>query len=142
MRISTKGTYALAALVDLACHTGEGHENLKNISSRLQVSENYLRQLFMNLTKSGIVRSVRGAQGGYSLAKDASDINVFDVLESVEENMVIVPCIDKTLASQCGNYDHCATRDTWVDLAEIVFEGTKNRTLAELVAGVEVTNED
>lgn len=90
MKISTKGRYGLRALVDLASRTREGTVSLVNIAKRQKLSLNYLEQVFSTLRKAGIVKSIKGAQGGYMLAKEAEAIKVSDVLTALEGEFNII----------------------------------------------------
>lgn len=90
MKVSTKGRYGLRALVDLAVSSAETHVSLVSIAQRQKISLNYLEQVFATLRKAKIVKSVKGAQGGYSLAKPASQIKVADVLNILEGEFCIV----------------------------------------------------
>lgn len=96
MKISTKGRYGLRALIDLAVYSTQGHVSLVNIAKRQKISLNYLEQLFAILRKESIVRSVKGAQGGYCLADRAEKIKICVVLKALEGNFCIIDKIDDT----------------------------------------------
>lgn len=134
MKISTKGRYALEAVVDLAVHSVSGLENLKNISDRLIISKNYLEQLFVVLRQKGIVESVRGAQGGYRLVRDAKEITAGDVIRAVEGTLSPVSCLDEGKCNQpCGSYDLCVTRILWRKLMNEINGAADSVTIYELV---------
>ena len=131
MKISTKGRYGLEALVDLAIHSSEGCINLKSISERCGISEAYILQIFLILRRAGIVESVRGAQGGYVLAKDPSEITVGDILTALEGPLVPVACI--TGNPKCERYGKCATYGFWESLMNALNEVAYSITVSDLV---------
>ena len=98
MKISTKGRYGLRAMADLAINSTKGHIDLKNISIRQQISKSYLEQLFSALKKSNLVKSIKGPQGGYLLAKSVSEITVGDILRALEGNLSVID--ETTLISE------------------------------------------
>lgn len=101
MRISTKGTYALEIIVDLAMHSSEEHlEQLKNIAARRGLSEKYLERIVKAMKNENLILSTRGAMGGYRLARRPEDITVLDVLRSVEGELAPVECLTKE--TDCG----------------------------------------
>ena len=93
MKVSTKSRYGLAAMVDIAEHFGKGPVALRSVAERQQVSEHYLEQLMSPLRNAGFVRSVRGAQGGYVLAKDPTTITVGDIVRAMEGPIAPVDCL-------------------------------------------------
>ena len=92
MKLSTKGRYGLRALIDLAQYSGQAPVSITSISARQDISERYLEQLMALLRKAGLIRSVRGAGGGYVLAKDMKEISVGDILRALEGNLEPVEC--------------------------------------------------
>lgn len=117
MKISTKGQYALEAVVDLAVHSKMDLQSLNQISERLGLSKNYLEQLFGSLRKNGLVVSVRGAQGGYNLARPAREITAGQVIRAVEGSLAPVACLDDgKCQKECGDYNKCVTKDLWQTL--------------------------
>lgn len=130
MKLSTKGRYGVKAMVDLAVHYGEEPVSIKSISERQKISEAYLEQLFVPLRKASLIKSIRGSQGGYVLAKAPKKIyisNIFDVLEGPIE---ISECIEN---DTCDNSDYCATRLLWVKIKESIDHVTKTITLQDMV---------
>lgn len=112
MKISTKGIYALEAMTDLAIHSVDSVESIKNIAERRKLSEKYLEQIVGALRRAGLIKSTRGATGGYSLSKSPDQITVLEILEATERNLVPLECLHKT--SDCGiNCEKCATRVMW-----------------------------
>jgi Rrf2 family protein len=133
LKVSTKGRYGLRAVVDLAVNGKSGQVSLKSIAERQGVSENYLEQLFSSLKKSGLVKSIRGAQGGYMLARTTDKITVGDVLRSLEGSLCPVDCIDQDLPTSCDRADSCVTAPVWIKLRDKINEVVDSFTIADLV---------
>lgn len=131
MKISTKGRYGLRAVIDLAVNSDGNPVLLRNIASRQDLSRRYLERLFAGLKSSGVIRSIRGAQGGYMLAKDPHDINIADILEALEGPFLPVDCVDDQ--SICDQSSECVTRDVWCEIAMQVRNYLKEMTLQNLV---------
>ncbi len=109
MKLSTKGRYGLRALIDLALYGEKEAVSIQSISARQMISDSYLEQLVRKLKKAGLVTSVRGAQGGYRLAKPAQEISVGDVLRALEGSIEAVSCGDENNAN-CLGQDLCVAR--------------------------------
>lgn len=137
LKVSTKGRYGLRAIVDLAINDKEGQVSLKSVAERQGISENYLEQLFSSLKKSGLVKSIRGAQGGYMLAKPADKITVGDVLRSLEGSLCPVDCIDMDLTAGCERADICVTAPVWAKLRDKINEVVDSFSIADLVLDFE-----
>jgi len=137
LKVSTKGRYGLRAIVDLAVNDNEGQVSLKSVAERQGLSENYLEQLFAALKKSGIVKSIRGAQGGYMLAKPAEKITVGDVLRSLEGTLCPVDCIDLDTPTSCQRADACVTAPVWIKLRDKINEVVDSFTIEDLVQDYE-----
>ncbi len=135
MKVSTKGRYGLMAIVDLAVNDKEKQVSLKSVAERQGLSENYLEQLFASLKKAGLVKSIRGAQGGYRLAKPAEKITVGDVLRSLEGTLCPVNCIDTS--NSCDKVDVCVTVPVWAKLRDKINEVVDSFTIADLVLDYE-----
>jgi len=137
LKISTKGRYALEAIVDLTLNSSDGHESLKNIAERRGFSENYLEQIFVLLRKKNIVESIRGAQGGYRLSKDASKITAGDIIRATEGEVAVVPCANiaamKKSKNQCDMFDMCVTKIFWGKLTKKIENMADSVTVADLV---------
>lgn len=136
MKVSTKGRYALEIVTELALHSkGENLESLKNIAERRNLSEKYLERIVKSLKESGIVKSVRGAHGGYSLRNNPQNISVFDVLTAVEGKLAPVHCLTKK--SDCGiDCDLCPTRNTWQRMWHIITDTVEDITIADIISRV------
>ena len=117
MRLTTKGQYAVRALVTLVLISDGGPVTLKEISKKEEISLHYLEQLFSKLRKGNIVRSIKGPGGGYVLNRDSKDIKVGEIIEMVEEPISPVACVDEgDGGASCNRYDTCATRWLWAEL--------------------------
>jgi Rrf2 family iron-sulfur cluster assembly transcriptional regulator len=131
MRLTTKGRFAVTAMIDLAMRNGEGPVTLADISERQKISLSYLEQLFGKLRRQGLVTSVRGPGGGYNLAKPADEVSVADIILAVDEPIDATQCGGK---ENCKDDQKCITHDLWTDLNRHIFEYLRAVTLAELVA--------
>ncbi|WP_422445773.1 RrF2 family transcriptional regulator [Thermoanaerobacterium sp. DL9XJH110] len=132
MKLSTKGRYGLKAMFDLALNYGKGPIPLKSIAERQEISEHYLEQLFSNLRKAGLVKSVRGAQGGYVLARKPSEITVGDVLRVLEGPIGLVDCVLEQDAVECSKADDCITRVVWEKIRDSMIATMDSITLKDM----------
>lgn len=114
MRLSTKGRYAVTAMMDIALHEKQGPVTLADISECQEISLSYLEQLFSKLRKQGLVKGVRGPGGGYRLAKSADQISVADIIQSVDERLDMTKCGGK---GNCSSGEKCLTHQLWFDLS-------------------------
>lgn len=119
MKLSTKGRYGLRAMVDLAQHYEQGVTPLNEIAERQDISGAYLEQLMSSLRKSGLVHSIRGAQGGYRLTRSPEEITVGEILRSLEGPLVPVECVDQNGAG-CSRMDDCYTVIVWEKLRDAI----------------------
>lgn len=127
MKISTKGRYGLRALIDLAQYSEIEPVSINSIAMRQGISERYLEQLMTLLKKAGLIKSIRGAGGGYVLAKDMSDISVGDVLRALEGNLETVECTAYSTEDSCEAAGGCVTKYVWQRINESI-----NRTVDEI----------
>ncbi len=130
MHISTKGRYALRAMVDLARHRDKGPIALKEIAHRQSIPEKYLEQLFLSLRRGQLVTGFRGANGGYVLARDPTEIAVGEVIRCTEGPLEPVSCIIR--GKPCGRSDCCAVREFWQELGAIIIKYFESTNLYEL----------
>ncbi|MCI6277211.1 MAG: Rrf2 family transcriptional regulator [Clostridium sp.] len=130
MKLSTKGRYGVKAMVDLAINYGKEPISIKAISQRQHVSEYYLEQLFSPLRKSGLIKSIRGAQGGYVLNRDPKDIKISEIMYILEGPIEISDCVD---GSSCNNIDCCATRLLWEKIKHSIDSVMESVTLQDIV---------
>ena len=131
MRLSTKGQYAVRAMVSLVCHANGGPITLKDISDSEGISLAYLEQLFVKLRRGNIVKSVRGPGGGYVLARSASEIKVGEVITVVEESLNPVACLDADPAV-CARTNRCVTQRVWKGLPDKIKEFLDSITIEDL----------
>lgn len=118
MRLSTKGRYAVTAMMDLAIHDREGPVTLADISNAQGISLSYLEQLFAKLRKQGLVEGVRGPGGGYRLAKMPAQITVAQIITAVDENVDVMRCKGER---NCQNGERCLTHELWDELSERLY---------------------
>jgi Rrf2 family iron-sulfur cluster assembly transcriptional regulator len=131
MRLTTKGRYAVTAMLDLALHDGKGPISLADISERQGISLSYLEQLFAKLRKSGLVKSVRGPGGGYSLNRISSEIAVAQVVDAVNESVDATGCQRK---GNCQSGEVCLTHHLWEDLSNQIHNFLSDISLQDLVS--------
>ena len=127
MKISTKGRYGLRALIDIAQYSEIEPVPINSISARQDISERYLEQLMALLKRAGLIKSIRGAGGGYVLAKDVSEISVGDVLRALEGNLEPVECAAFHEEESCEAAGGCVTKYVWKKINESI-----NRTVDEI----------
>ncbi|HEY5525029.1 MAG TPA: Rrf2 family transcriptional regulator [Clostridium sp.] len=130
MKLSTKGRYGVKAMVELAIHYGGNPISIKTISTRQNISECYLEQLFAPLRKAKLITSSRGAQGGYVLSKEPKDITVAQLIYILEGPIEIADCIE---GSACDNIDFCATRLLWEKIKNSIDDVMESITLQDIV---------
>lgn len=130
MRLSTKGKYGLYAMFYLAQHEGEGPQPLKAVAE-VGVPEDYLEQLLAQLRRQGLVTTVRGAQGGYQLAKTSQEITVGDIINATEGPVNISDCIGDTEA--CSYSGKCRTRRVWEYLSDSINNLLQSITLKDML---------
>lgn len=131
MRLTTKGRYAVTALVDLALHAQHGPVSLADISKRQEISLSYLEQLFSKLRKSNLVQSVRGPGGGYKLNKPENQVFVADIIDAVNETIDATNCGGN---GNCQDGDMCLTHHMWADLSKRIHNFLSEISLANLIA--------
>lgn len=131
MKISTKGRYGLRAVLDIAMH--DEAASVSSIAARQFISENYLEKLIAMLKKAGIVNSLRGAQGGYVLAKPAEEISVGEVLRALEGDLNPVDCAEIDGSGEfCEGADTCVTKFVWKRISDSINQAVDNLMIAEL----------
>ena len=133
MKLSTKGRYGLRAIIDLARYSEKEPVSISSIAARQDISERYLEQLVGMLRKAGLVKSIRGASGGYVLAKDMSEISVGDVLRALEGDLEPVKCMAFEGEGGCSASGECVTKYVWQKINESINQTVDNMKLSELV---------
>ncbi len=131
MKLTAKGRYAVTAMLDLAVHDQEGPICLADISERQGISLSYLEQLFAKLRRNNLVASVRGPGGGYRLNRDASEIFVAEIVDSVDENVDATRCAGR---ADCQKGETCLTHELWTDLSDQIHQFLSGIDLASLIA--------
>lgn len=134
MMISTKGRYALRVMIDLANHSEDGYISLKAISERQKISMKYLESIVAMLNKAGMLKSLRGAGGGYMLARPAEEYNAYSVLKLTEGSIAPVSCVDCG-ESSCENAADCPTLPMWLKLDAVIEEYLSGITIKDLAEG-------
>lgn len=124
MRLTTKGRFAVTAMLDLAIHSPHGAVKLNAISERQQISLSYLEQLFSKLRRASLVESIRGPGGGYILAVSADQINIAQIIAAAEDSLDATQCSSK---ANCHNGSPCLTHQLWEDL---------NHTINDYLSGI------
>ena len=131
MLISTKGRYALRLMLDVALNSGDGPVPLRDIAQRQDLSDKYLEQLVIPLSRAGLVKSVRGASGGYLLTKDAGDYTVGEILRALEGDLAPTSCTED--GHCCENADRCVSHEVWEKIQSAVDGVVDHITLADMV---------
>lgn len=132
MRVSTKGRYALRIMADLAEHNTGEYIRLKEISERQKITLKYMEQIMPMLTRAGYVKSYRGNNGGYMLAKKPEDYTAGDILRVTEGSMAPIPCIEDS-PNLCERWEECTTLFFWEGMWKVINEYADSVTLADLI---------
>jgi len=141
MKISTKGRYALRTMIDLGQNSCGELVALKDIADRQQISQKYLEQIVTLLGKAGLVKGMRGSQGGYRLTRASSEYNVAEILEAVEGSLSPVSCLasEENACDRCGC---CSTLELWRGLHDVVMNYLTSITLQDMVERAIVLEEE
>ncbi len=130
MRLTTKGRYAVTAVLDLSFHQHEGPVSLADISDRQNISLSYLEQLFARLRRNGIVSSTRGPGGGYSLTREPEAVSMAEIILAVDESYEATNCSSEP--SGCSGQQQCLTHDLWQELSQEIHQFLNSISLAEM----------
>lgn len=136
VKLSTKGQYGVKAMFDLALHYGGDPISLKSIAERQGISEYYLEQLMAVLRRENLVKSVRGAQGGYVLSKEPFKITVGEILNVLEGPVEISECLEEN--TECSRMNYCATRLIWIKIRSAINDVVNSITLSDMVSDYEM----
>jgi Rrf2 family protein len=131
MKISTKGRYGLRILLDLAIHDSGSPRLIRDIAQSQQISEKYISRLIIALRKGGMVRSIRGARGGFRLKTDPKEITLLDVVEAMEGPLAIVDCV--RTPAKCCRIESCPTRSIWNDINTGIRDNMRQVTLQDII---------
>ena len=132
MKVSTRGRYALRLMLDIALECGRGPVSLRDVAQRQDISDKYLEQIITPLGRAGLVRSVRGAGGGYLLTRKPEEYTVGEILRVLEGSLAPVGCAEDK--SCCGRAAQCVTQEVWEQIAAAVAGVVDHITLADLMA--------
>lgn len=132
MRISTRGRYALRAMMVVAELGKDGPVSLKRISKDQDISQKYLGKLFTELKKAGLLRSIRGPKGGYNLSKCPEKMTVGDIIRSVEGPVTTVPCVESSTSRSCSRIKKCVCHFYWESLETHITDFLDRTTLSDL----------
>ena len=135
MKLTTRGRYAVTAMLDLAINGGKRPVSLADISGRQEISLSYLEQLFSRLRRHNLVVSVRGPGGGYRLSRDADDVYIAEVVDAVSESLDTTRCGNK---GDCQNGEKCLTHHLWSDLSERIHQFLSEISLGDLMRKREI----
>lgn len=133
MRLSTRGRYGLKAMFQLALYYGEGPIALKQIADEQNLSESYLEQLFSALRKEGLIKSVRGAQGGYMLSKEPENITVGEIIRCLEGSIAPSDCVLESDGFTCTNENKCVTKTVWMKIKDSIDNVIDGITLQDMI---------
>ena len=131
MKISTKGRYGTRAMVDIGDNYGKGPVPLRKLAERQGISMKYMEQIIPLLRASGLIRSTRGARGGYELAKDPHDISLHDIVLALEGSWSLVDCLDDD--KLCDRAKECVTYEIWRDIQTAIYRILDATTLADMI---------
>ena len=134
MKISTKGRYALRMMLDIAAHQANGYVALKEVADRQDISKKYLEQIALHLSQAGMLRAVRGFQGGYMLTREAKDYTVGQILDAVEGSICPVACLERC-PNPCQRAGDCATLPLWEGLQRVIQNYLNGVTLQDVLDG-------
>ena len=130
MKLSTKGRYAVRLMLDLTLNQSDKPVLLREVARRQEISFRYLEQLVLNLKTAGLVKSIRGAKGGFILGRPAESITLLEIFKASEGSLSIVECLED--ASFCGRSKTCASRDLWLEMKKAMEEILNRWTLVKL----------
>ena len=144
MKLTTKGRYGLRAVIDLAMYAKNEPVSLSDVAERQNISISYLEQLIAKLKKAGIVQSTRGAQGGYSLAKNPKEVSVGEILRALEGSLSPVDCsaVDGEGETECSASNFCVTKYVWKRINDSINDTVNNIFLSELLEESETVKSD
>lgn len=142
MKLSTKGRYGVRAMFELALHYPKAPIPLKDIAMNQDISEKYLEQIFSALRKMGLVKSIRGMQGGYELTSSPQDITVGQILRVLEGDLAPVDCILDESVGKCDRYDSCVTKYIWKRIGESINDIVDSISLQDLVDDYRLKEQD
>ena len=135
MKLTTKVRYGTRALAELAQAYPTSAVSLRDVAEQQMLSVKYLEQIMMSLKSAGLVESVRGARGGYGLARPPADISIRDIYRALDGTVSLTECVDEP--ARCPVHETCPTRDLWADISGAISEKLGSTTLQDIVAKME-----
>ena len=132
MKVSTKGRYALRLMIDLGVHSKDGYISLKDISARQDISAKYLEQIVTPLLRAGLVRSIRGAQGGYRLSRTPDKYTAGEILRAIEGSFAPIACLESDV-NYCERYEECPTVGFWEGMYKVINDYVDSVSLEQLI---------
>ncbi|MEN6350576.1 MAG: Rrf2 family transcriptional regulator [Syntrophomonas sp.] len=142
MKLSTKGRYGVRAMLDIAQSQAEGPVAIHNIAKRQNLSNRYLEQLLIPLKQAGLVKSIRGSQGGYVLGRKPSEITVGDIIRVLEGPISPVDCVSERNPDDCERADFCVTRKIWSRLRDSMVDVLDSYSLEGLLKEIKDTGSE
>lgn len=133
MKLSTKGRYGLRAILDVALNEQSGPVTIHSIAQRQEISERYLEQLLITLKQNGLIKSIRGFQGGYVLNKEPRNISVGDVVRALEGPIAPVDCVNDNAQESCSRMELCVTKMVWEELKKAMTEVLDSYSVEDLI---------
>jgi len=140
MKISTRGRYGVRILLDLALHENKTPRQIHEIAASQQISEKYISRLIINLRRVKMIRSIRGAKGGYRIARNPAEITLLDIVEAMEGPLSIVDCVRSP--EKCNRNDNCPSRQIWDRLNTEICEAMHKITLQNIIDNYHESNCD
>jgi Rrf2 family protein len=131
VKLSTKGRYGFRLMLDIALHCASGPVSLKDISKRQGITEKYLWHLINPLKSAGLIESIRGARGGYLLAKPLEEISIREIVRALEGPLSLVTCVETPRS--CSKSHNCVARDVWKEVADKIAHTLESVTLKDIV---------
>lgn len=140
MKLSTKGRYGLRAMLNLALHRDEGPTAVYLVAEEEGISDRYLEQIMTSLKRAGLIKSVRGPQGGYVLTRDPGEITVGQIIRALEGPIAPVDCVSEEYPEECDRADHCVTRLLWAKVRDSIAGVLDSYSLQDLVEEAKQAN--
>ena len=131
MKLSTRSRYAARAVIEIAKYSMDKPISRKTIAESQQISSSYLENILIVLKNQGIIKTIRGPRGGYTLAKSTAEISMFDIVSAFEGSFAVVHCIDDPV--NCPRFNHCPTKIVWEELKRVQIEVLKKFTIENLI---------
>jgi Rrf2 family protein len=132
MKFSAKSEYAIRAVLDIAIRSAEGPVQVKEIAGRQFIPERFLEQVLSGLKRAGLVKSLRGAQGGYLLGRSADQMTLADLIQAVEGPITLMECTSEEVSSRCRQSTSCVVKDVWSDVQSALVDALNSVTVEDM----------